>query len=66
MPYFVVDFNGPKYDHITYEFLNSSFVSSDLFIPNCESLHFVSDKDSMAYYLVNFLNYENPVVIEHT
>lgn len=65
MPYFAIDFNGPKWDHITYEFLKSSFISGDMFIPNCESLHFVSDKDPMAYYLRNFLNYEKPVIINH-
>ena len=66
MPYFVIDFNGPFYKHITYEFLKSSFISSDIFVPNCESLHFVSDKDPLNFYLQNYLNYEKPTVISHT
>ena len=66
LPYFVVDFNGPKWDFITYDFLKSSFISGDIFIPNCESLHFISDKDPMAHSLRNFLNYEKPTVISHS
>ena len=65
LPYFVVDFNGPKYDFITYELFKSSFVSGDIFIPNCESLHFVSDNDPLAISLKNHLNYEKPLVIKH-
>lgn len=66
MPFFAVDFNGPFWKIISYEFLKSSFVSADIFIPNCDSLHFISDKDSMRYYLTNYLNYERPTVISHT
>ena len=65
LPYFAIDFNGPKWDFITYEFLKSSFISGDIFIPNCESLHFNSDKDPMAHSLKNYLNYEKPTVISH-
>ena len=45
MPFFVIDFNGPKFDWLTYHFLQRKFVSGDIFVPNCESLHFKSDKD---------------------
>ena len=41
-------------------------MSSDIFIPNCESLHFVSDKDPVAIVLKNFRNYEKPLVLNHT
>jgi len=63
MPFFVVDFNGPKWDYITYDFLRSTFVSGDIFIPGCDSLHFASDKDPLALSLRNYLNYERPTVI---
>ena len=65
MPFFAIDFNGPKYDWLTYDFLGSSFVNGDVFVANCESLHFTSDKDPMALHLRNFLNYERPTVIKH-
>ena len=65
LPFFCVDFNGPKWDFITYELFKSSFVSGDVFIPNCESLHFISEKDPMATSLKNFLNYEKPLIIHH-
>lgn len=66
MPYFAIDFNGPKWDWITYDFLRSSFVSGDIFVAGCESLHFTSEKDPMAIYLRNYLNFERPTVITHS
>ena len=66
MPYFVIDFNGPKWDYITYDFVGSSFLNGEVFIPGVESLHFTSDKDPMVLALRNFLNYERPTVIHHT
>ena len=65
LPYFIIDFNGPKWDFITYDFLKSSFISGEMFIPNCESIHFVSDKDPMANTLRNYLHFEKPTVINH-
>ena len=65
MPFFAIDFNGPKWDVLTYDFFKSQFVSGDIFIPNCESLHFVSDKDSMASHLKSYLYYEKPLVLHH-
>ena len=65
MPYFVIDFNGPKWDIITYESIDSKFVSGEVFIPNVDSIHFVSDKDTMAAQLKNFRNFEHPTVINH-
>ena len=65
LPYFMIDFNGPKWDFITYDFVKSSFVSGDIFIPNCESLHFISEKDPFTHNLKNYLNYEKPTVISH-
>ena len=66
LPFFCIDFNGPKWDFITYELFNSSFVNSEYFIPNCESIHFISDKDPMANSLKNHLNYERPIIVSHT
>ena len=65
-PSFVIDFNGPNFDHITYEFVNKSFIAHDFFIPDTESIHFVSDSDMFSWALNNHRSYERPIVINHT
>ena len=65
MPYFVIDFNGPAWDHITYEFLGSHFVSGEHFIPQMESLHFISDKDEFAKALKPWREFEAPIIVKH-
>ena len=65
-PSFVIGFNCPSFDHITTEFVNRSFITGDFFIPDTESIHFVSDSDEFAGQLKNFRSYERPIVINHT
>jgi len=64
LPSFVIDFAAAKWDFITFEFLQSKFVSGDVFIPNVESIHYKSDKDPLYSKLFCQLNFENPIVIE--
>ena len=40
-------------------------MSGEIFLAGLDSLHFWSEKDPMAPYLRNYLNYERPTVIEH-
>ena len=65
-PSFVIDFNCPSFDHITYEFVNRSFIAHNFFIPDTESIHFISDSDIFAGELNNDRSYERPIVINHT
>ena len=64
MPSFVIDFAAAKWDFITFELLQSKFVSGDVFIPNVESIHYKSDKDPLYSKLFCQHNFENPIVIE--
>ena len=67
MPYFYVDLNVPNTSNFgTYEYLNSSFVSGDIFVPCIDSLHFVSDNDIFKHELKCYLRFEKPVIIHHT
>ena len=45
LPYFLIDFNAPVGELGTFEYLRSSFVSGERYVPNVDSIHFVSDKD---------------------
>ena len=65
MPYFLVDFSGPSWPFITYEYFRSSFVSGQRFSPSVESIHFISEKDEMYPALKNYRNFEKPEVIHH-
>ena len=65
MPFFVVDFNGPAWEYITFEFLGSEFVSGETFITQMESIHFISDKDEYAKALKPWREFEAPTVIKH-
>ena len=65
MPFFVVDFSGPMYASLTYKYTGDRFVSSELFIPGIESLHFFSKADNLYQYMKNHFNYEKPIFILH-
>ena len=64
LPYFVVDFSGPRYDFINYE-LCGKFVSNEIFVPGVESIHFADKRDDLYSHMKNYLNYEKPIVLTH-
>ena len=65
LPYFVIDFNAPVHNLGTFEYLRSSFVTGERYVPDVDSLHFISDKDMFASQLINHKNFDNPTVIHH-
>ena len=68
MPYFLIDFNGGRNPYMTYNFLDNSFLTKCNFIPNIETLHFISQKDFFVFSSPRntvLFETENPVVVEH-
>ena len=55
LPYFYIDFSGPKLRHLNHSYKNRRgrefFVSSEIFVPGVESLHFRSQRD-ISYSLI--------------
>ena len=66
LPFFCIDFNGLLPQWLTYELFDARFINSEVFIPNCASLHFVSENDPMSPVGKNFRNYEKPIIVHHT
>ena len=66
LPFFVIDFSGPKYDHLTYDFVDQKFVSGDIFVGGVDSLHFGSVEDDSYFFIKNWLNFERPIFVHHS
>ena len=66
LPYFLVNFNGPKWEDLTFNFIEERyFVSGEVFVPGVESLHFRSENDAFYFVNKNHLNYERSAIVEH-
>ena len=62
IPRFIIDFVGPNRDVFTYEY-DSKFVSIDKFIPSIESVHVLSEADPGHFFMTNYQNFENPIMV---
>ena len=67
LPYFLVNFNGPKWEDLTFNFIEERyFVSGEVFVPGVESIHFRSPgKDPFFKANKNHFNYERSTIVEH-
>ena len=63
LPSFVIDFSGPKLPHLNNSLVDR-FISSEFFVPGCESVHFKGRKDTIKNLSCEVF-YEKPIVFWH-
>jgi hypothetical protein len=63
MPYFVIDFSAARWDHITLQFSENKFISSEVFPPGVDSIHYKSQSDHLYRWLWQEKNFERSLVI---